>query len=98
MLSIRHTRMAIRIEKWAGKMTQWLRAPNAFPKDQGSGPSTHLAANNCMQLQDLIFSHRLTCRQNANAHEMKVNFLKRKEIEKKATADSRGITGQVCLS
>lgn len=48
MLSIRHTRMAIRIEKWVGKMAQWLRAPNAFPKDKGSSPSTHLAANNYM--------------------------------------------------
>ncbi|KAL6048389.1 hypothetical protein STEG23_000082 [Scotinomys teguina] len=30
----------------AGKMAQWLGALTALPKDPGSNPSTHIAANN----------------------------------------------------
>ena len=33
-----------KIRHEAGKMTQWLRTLGALPEDQGSIPSTHMAA------------------------------------------------------
>ena len=63
-------------------MAQPLRALTALPEDLGSNLSTYMAAHNCLQLQDLTFSHRHTCRQNAKEHKIKVNiFLKRKDSE-----------------
>jgi len=36
-------------KKQAGEMAQQLRALVALPEDQGSIPSTHRAAHNCLQ-------------------------------------------------
>lgn len=56
----------------AGEIAQWLRALALLTEDLCLGSSIHMAAYNCLQLQDLSI-----CRQNTNAHEIKINcFLK----------------------
>lgn len=45
----------------AKEMTQMLRALIVLPEDLGSNPSNHVAAHNCLKLQDLISSNSCTC-------------------------------------
>lgn len=66
--------------KWAGEITQQVRARVALPEDLGSISSTHMATHNCLSLhfQGICQIHRHTSRQNTNACKIKVN----KSLEK----------------
>ena len=57
-------------------MTQWLRALTVLPEDPGSisqhpHGGSHLSVTPV--LEDPTPSHRHTCRQDHNAHEIKIN-------------------------
>ena len=65
----------------------WLRALAALPEDEGSIPSTHMAA-----IQDLTPSYRHTCRQNTNVHKVKIN----KRFFKKSHCEGKVRGGGVC--
>ena len=52
-------------------MAPQLRALTALPGDQGSNPSTHMAAHNYQYVQDLTFSYKQHAfRQYTNAHKI----------------------------
>jgi hypothetical protein len=55
-------------------MAQQLTTLVAFPEDPGSIPSTHMVAYNYnSSSRDLTPSQRQTCRQNSNAHKIKIS-------------------------
>jgi hypothetical protein len=64
-------------------MAQWLGALLALVEDLGLIPSTHMAIYNCITpvQEDLIPSHRHTCRQNTNAHRNKIKIIKKRRLQ-----------------